>query len=172
MRREIAVLLTADGTGRLFRAGCRAARVVGRLLAADIAVVVFIRICALADYFAAGVTIVIIVGIVMYRQVLYAVGQIRAVTDDTFVPVLFTVDTPCALIISVDMGLGNDLDIFIGAVVVGIICSRIATVVVCRRSTPFIAGVKSRAFFTAEVYPFASNVAEYFSVVAGLAKIP
>ena len=40
--RELAVLLTADGTGCFFLAGCRAARVVGRLLAADIAVVIVV----------------------------------------------------------------------------------------------------------------------------------
>ena len=45
MSRELAVLLTADGTGCLFFAGCRAARVVGHLLAADIAVVVVVCIC-------------------------------------------------------------------------------------------------------------------------------
>ena len=42
MRCEVAVLLTADRAGRLFRTGCRAARVAGHLLAADIAVVVIV----------------------------------------------------------------------------------------------------------------------------------
>ena len=44
MSRELAVLLTADGTGCFVLAGCRAARVVGHLLVADIAVVVVVCI--------------------------------------------------------------------------------------------------------------------------------
>ena len=44
MRCEIAVFLTTDRAGRLFRAGCRAALVVGRLPAADITVVVVVCI--------------------------------------------------------------------------------------------------------------------------------
>ena len=44
MSRKLAVFLTADSTGCLFFAGCRAARVVGHLLAADIAVVVVVCI--------------------------------------------------------------------------------------------------------------------------------
>ena len=40
--REVSVLLTADGTGCFFLAGCRAARVVGHFPAADIAVVIVV----------------------------------------------------------------------------------------------------------------------------------
>ena len=45
MCREVAILLTADGTGCFVLAGFRAACVVGHLLAADIAVVVVVCVC-------------------------------------------------------------------------------------------------------------------------------
>ena len=44
MCREVAILLTADGAGCFVLAGCRAAGVVGHLLTADIAVVVFVYV--------------------------------------------------------------------------------------------------------------------------------
>ena len=65
--RELAVLLTADGTGCFFLAGCRAARVVGRLLAADIAVVILVcvyvrRLILLISAYGALMPVVCLVG--------------------------------------------------------------------------------------------------------------
>ena len=48
MRRKFAVLLTADRAGRLFRTGCRAARVDGQLLPANIALVILVVVRTLA----------------------------------------------------------------------------------------------------------------------------
>ena len=67
MSRELAVLLTADGTGCFFLAGCRAARVVGRLLAADIAVVILVcvyvrRLILLISAYGALMPVVCLVG--------------------------------------------------------------------------------------------------------------
>ena len=46
MRRKFAVLLTADRAGRLFRTGCRAARVDGQLLPANITLVILVTVGA------------------------------------------------------------------------------------------------------------------------------
>ena len=63
MRRKFAVFLTADGTGCLFRAGCRAARVVGQLLPAKVALVILVVVRTLAQRLAAKVTLVILVAV-------------------------------------------------------------------------------------------------------------
>ena len=61
MRRKVAVFLPADRAGRLFRTGCRAARVDGQLLPANITLVILVTVGALAQRLSAKVALVILV---------------------------------------------------------------------------------------------------------------
>ena len=72
MRRKFAVLLTADRAGRLFRTGCRAARVDGQLLPANITLVILVDVRTLAQRLSAKVALVILVVVSTIAQRLSA----------------------------------------------------------------------------------------------------
>ena len=122
VRREIAVLLTANGASCFFLAGCFAAGVVGQLFAADIAVVVFVYVGTFGENLAAGVTLVVFVcvgtlaeyfaaGIALVIFVCVGVSRFvfLASADGAFVPVIFRIGCPCSLI-----GVRREIAVFKG----------------------------------------------------------
>lgn len=107
MRRKFAVLLTADRAGRLFRTGCRAARVDGQLLPANITLVILVDVRTLAQRLSAKVALVILVDVSTFTEnlaaditvmVFVSVGVCRFIgfsaADDAGVPMCVCIARP------------------------------------------------------------------------------
>ena len=72
MSSKLSIRLTAYCTDRFFFAGRRAARVIGQLLPANIALVIFVFVCALTESFTTEVALVILVFVRAFAQRLTA----------------------------------------------------------------------------------------------------